>query len=242
MTPRLRSTLTYVVLIATFLRAGVSLADKSNDARQLFQEANAHFAVGEFNDAGEKYLQAYKLKQDPALLYNAAQSFRLGGNNARALVLYKNLLQFYPKAARADEVRGQIIKLTEAIAAADKAKNSPPTATFEHATTGQTGTPTTTEPPPTTTPPVTGQTTTPPPATTTESQPQTATATTATRHDKPIYKKWWFWTAVGGVVVVAVVAGAVGGTVGASKWQTAADIGPGATHASLRGPAIQVQW
>src|SRR6266700_1659943 len=103
--------------------------DKTAQARALSREANALYAVGEFEQAAEKYQSAYKLKPDPALLYNAAQSFRMAGNNEKALLLYKNYAMFYPTAKNIHNAESQISKLQEAIAAQHKAQTQPPTTT-----------------------------------------------------------------------------------------------------------------
>ena len=87
-----------VLSAAPAARAADAPDDKTSKAKVLWQEANSHYAVGEFNAAAEKYQAAYKLKADAALLYNAAQSYRLAGNNEKALLLYKNYVMFYPNA------------------------------------------------------------------------------------------------------------------------------------------------
>src|SRR5262249_12113726 len=122
-------------LIVTFLmlQAGVSRADDASDAKAHYQRATSHFAVGEFAQAGEEYQTAYKLKSDPALLFNAAQSYRLAGNNEKALILYRNYLNLYPRSRNSDDVRTQIAKLEEAIKAAEKAKSSQPGGVVEPA-------------------------------------------------------------------------------------------------------------
>src|SRR5437868_4028115 len=104
-----------LVILAISLLTVPALADHVSDARALFEEGNAHFAVGEFAQAAEKYEAAYKIRPDAALLYNAAQATRLAGNNAKALVLYRNYLQFYPNEPNADEVRGQVQRLQTAL-------------------------------------------------------------------------------------------------------------------------------
>jgi tetratricopeptide (TPR) repeat protein len=109
------------------------------EAKAHYQRATNHFAVGEFSKAADEYQEAYKLKPDPALLFNAAQARRLAGENAV-------------------EVRDQIAKLQEAVTAAEKAKTAPPTGTVKPE-----GEPATAPSPPTTPPPPT--TTTPPPET-----------------------------------------------------------------------------
>jgi tetratricopeptide (TPR) repeat protein len=201
-----------------------------SDARTLFQEANAHFAVGEFNEAGEKYQQAYKLKPDPALLYNAAQSFRLGGNNEKALVLYKNYVMFYPRAGNVEEVKSQITKLKEAIAAQAEAKTAPPVNTVQP---GSGRTAATSPPPNEGTPPEGVQA--PPHETAPAGGTTTAGTTSEAPKKKPIYKQWWLWTIVGVVVVGAVVGGAVAATTPSGSWNTAPAFGPGAQ-------ALGVHW
>lgn len=210
-----------LVVVVCAALSSEARADKSAEAKALFQEANAHFAVGEFSDAGRKYQEAYKLKPDAALLYNAAQSYRLGGDSQKALVLYKNYVQFYPKAPNVEVVRQQITKLEEAIAATESAKTAPPRGTAEHA-----------EPEPTKPPETKPPEPTPAPVATTQPPPPSD-------HPTPLYKKWWLWTIVGGVVVVGVVvAVAVAVTTESGPWQTAKNIGPGA----LQVPSLQVRW
>src|SRR4051812_22706053 len=170
--------------------AGVARAQDADAdaARQHYKAATGHFAVGEFAEAAAEYEAAFKLHQDPALLFNAAQSRRLAGDNQKALVLYKNFLHLYPSSPQLPAVKEQIDKLQEVVAAEQKAKTSPPTTTVEPKNEPPA---TTTTPPATTTSPAT----TPPP-----------TSDTASANEKPpFWKKRWFWTAVGGVVVLAVV-------------------------------------
>jgi tetratricopeptide (TPR) repeat protein len=104
-------------------------ADRTHEAKKHFEEGQKHFAFGEFDQAADEYELAYKAKPDPALLYDAAQSFRLANRPERALMLYRSYVQLYPGAQNLAEVKAQILKLKEAIAAADKAKNAPPPST-----------------------------------------------------------------------------------------------------------------
>jgi tetratricopeptide (TPR) repeat protein len=104
-----------ITLCCLIFLSPIAFADDVSEARNHYQRATNHFAVGEFTKAGEEYQAAYKLKPDPALLFNAAQAFRLGGDSKRALVLYRNYLSFYPNESNAEEVRVQIEKLRTAI-------------------------------------------------------------------------------------------------------------------------------
>src|SRR5206468_11900660 len=72
-----------------------------------------------------EYEAAFKAKQDPALLYNAAQSHRLAGDNQKALLLYKNLVKLYPSTKYATESKGRIEKLEQAIATSQSPPNGP---------------------------------------------------------------------------------------------------------------------
>ena len=220
--------------------------DKTAQARAASQEANALYAVGEFEQAAEKYQSAYKLKPDPALLYNAAQSYRMAGNNEKALLLYKNYTMFYPTAKNLHNAETQVTKLQEAIAAQHKAQTAPPTTT-EPTGGSSTGVAPGTSPlgwPATggiasgaavTPPSANGGTssatlpTAPAPATssTLPGATLTETAPPATTEGTPVYKKWWFWTAVGAVAAGGVVAILLSSR-SSSSWNTAPDFGPGA--------------
>jgi tetratricopeptide (TPR) repeat protein len=189
------------------LVAGVVRADNV-DARTHFQRATTHFALGEFAQAADEYEAAFKLKPDPALLYNAAQAHRLAGNLPKALILYKNYLNLYPRSPNTVAVRAQITKLEEAIAAGEKAKFNPPSATAEPERA-------VTEPPPA--PPPTAAAVAPAPA-------------PASVEKRPYYKRWWFpVTIVAGALVVGAVVTAVVVTQTSTTrpWNDIPAVGPG---------------
>lgn len=193
----------------------------SAEARQHYEKATAHFAVGEFGEAAAEYQAAFKEKPDPALLYDAAQAYRLANNPEKALILYRNYMQLYPNEPNISEVRAQIEKLKDAVAAADKTKSGPPTGTNE------------------------------PKQIATQANPSESTAPVATEHPEPrpsasiegvrsvradrpaqsmpVYKKWWLWTAVGVVLTGGVVVAAVLATQSRGTWSNAPDVGPGST-------------
>lgn len=200
----------FVVMAAAALFCNVAAAQSASEARAHYEKATSHFAVGEFAEAAAEYQAAYKLKPDPALLYNAAQSYRLANNPDKALILYKNYVQLYPNESNADEVRSQIAKLKQAIAAAESAKSSPPTGTTEPKQ-------------------LPAQTTTSPPAlAATTPAPAAATTTGITSNrEKPVYKKWWLWTVVGVVVAGGAVTAAVLATRPSGSWSNSPDVGPG---------------
>ncbi|HEY6475551.1 MAG TPA: tetratricopeptide repeat protein, partial [Polyangia bacterium] len=100
-----RSWCLLVVALQIVLARAPASAAQSSAARKAYEEATAAFGLGRYAEAADRYEKAFSLHPDPALLYNAAQAFRLAGNSKRALELYRNYLRLYPDASNADEAR-----------------------------------------------------------------------------------------------------------------------------------------
>lgn len=195
-------------------------ADDVHAAKTHFDEAQKHFAVGEFQAAAEEYQLAYKAKPDAALLYDAAQAFRLANEPERAIVLYRNYLQFYPDQPNANDVRILIEQLRQNIAA-QRAQQTPPQDASKPAPQKESTQ---------LAPPASGNA-----AVVAKGRPR--------RQTTPAYKKWWLWTIVGVVVVGAAVGVAVALTTPSHPWANGPTLGPGATSSalsSLRG--LEVRW
>jgi tetratricopeptide (TPR) repeat protein len=123
--------LTCLVLVAVVLvgargagAAGAS-EDEKAEARRLYDEATAAFGVGNYAEAAEKYEGSFKVHPDAALLYNAAQAYRLAGNQPRALQLYRNFLRIYGDNPRAEDARNHVAALEKAIAEGGKPGTAP---------------------------------------------------------------------------------------------------------------------
>src|SRR5262249_25869115 len=142
-----------LVVAACCCVAGPAYADDAAEARRLYRKAEAHFALGEFKEAAQAYEDAFRLKQDPALLYNAAQSWRLGQEEQKALIEYRNYLELFPRARNAATVRKQVKEIEAAIAARDKATSSPPKGTIQPKIAPEPVAPPKTQPPVETPPP-----------------------------------------------------------------------------------------
>ena len=110
---------------ATLLLLASATALAADDAKAHYQKATAHFAVGEYHDAAVEYEEAFKLKQDPAILFNAAQSFRLAGDNQQALLLYNNIIKLYPSTQYAKDSKERIEKLAQATTAPPQQRRRP---------------------------------------------------------------------------------------------------------------------
>ncbi len=196
----MRLRLISLMLFLGFSGARAALAADAARAKDLYKKATSHYAVGEYELAGETYQSAYKLKPDPALLFNAAQSFRLAGKVDRSLTLYRNYLRLYPKGESAEDVRAHIAKI-EAQLAAEKATHIAPAAAAPPAV----------APPP---PPSPAQVSAP-------AAPITLTAATPASDAparRPVYKKAWFWGTAGAAVLAAVVVTVALGSPGAKPW------------------------
>jgi tetratricopeptide (TPR) repeat protein len=152
MRPRLRSVLPLTLVLA--LGLGYAAPARADD--DAAAQARAHY-----QKANSYYEAAYELKNDPAFLYNLAQSNRLAGNSEQALRFYKTYLRKAPKGPFRAETEAFIAQLEPIVAQKGPgATTTPPTTTPPPATSE----------PPSTAPPVT----TPPPAATTS--PPAATA------------------------------------------------------------------
>jgi tetratricopeptide (TPR) repeat protein len=215
-----RATFRLVVLLFSCLAlGGQARADNTEEARAYVNKATAAYALNHYAVAAENFEKAFELKADPALLYNAAQSYRLAGNKERALELYESYVRVYTgrKDARPD-IEGHIKQLKEAIERDKAAATSPPITTMPMGGAPSEGR----EPPPTSPPPVTpvtpiapagatsppGALAPPPSSAGTTSSPVvlTQSADQSTGSDS-VTKKTWFWVAVGGGVAAAVIVG-----------------------------------
>lgn len=177
------------VILALVCASALALAEEP-DAKTLFARGRTAYALGHFTEAAELFEKAFELKEDPAILYNAAQAHRLAGDKKRALVLYQNYLKLFGERENSAEVEKRIADLKAAIEAEQAAKTNPPTDLLNDKA----------APPPVATTPAT-----PPPPPTAPTEP-TLVATRAAP-EKPLARRGWFWGVVAGSAVV--VAGAV---------------------------------
>jgi tetratricopeptide (TPR) repeat protein len=77
-------------------------------ARQLFEEGQASYALGEYDQAIARFRQAYELTHAPGLLFNIAQAHRLQGSCRRALDVYGHFVRLDPTSPYRSEADAQI--------------------------------------------------------------------------------------------------------------------------------------
>jgi tetratricopeptide (TPR) repeat protein len=222
----------FSILVAVVLALSVASPargeDKGAAARALYVKGTAAYNVGEFGEAIEKFKAAYRLRPEPALLYNIAQSYRHLKEYSQALFSYRSYLRSAaPNAPNRTEAEAHIKELEAIVAQAKGAAipsgaSTPPAA----ATTS-----TTAEPPPSKnetpkSPPTTASSSTrlanndspsssssssssltkaPEPAAEPPTLIKRADATTPSPASSPIYTRWWFWAGAGAIIAGGVV-------------------------------------
>jgi tetratricopeptide (TPR) repeat protein len=201
-----------VVALAT-ITCGVAYADRVSDARDHYKRGLAAYGLGQFSEAALEYEAAFKLEPDPALLYNAAQAHRLGGNAHRALELYQSYLRLFGDGStNRSEVERHIADLKKAVEAEKVAASTPPTKPIIL---------TPLEKPPEVTPELksASRPALEPAAAQPAAQPLVPTKSKAppssvplaraeeTRSARPWWKRGWVWGAVAGIAVAGVAIG-----------------------------------
>lgn len=98
-------------LIALVLCAPTSSAAVRQKADKLVQEATVDYNASDFDAALRKLTEAYKLKSDPALLFDIAQCYRALHQWERAEFTYKAYLKERPDARDRKKVKALIAKV-----------------------------------------------------------------------------------------------------------------------------------
>lgn len=170
-------------------------ADDTAEARDHFRKGSKAFDLGHYQEAVKEYEAAYSLREDPALLFNIAQAYRLDGDNQNAIRVYKSFLHRMPDAPNRAEVERRIAELHRIIEEQGHAKEGPPEGTL---TPGEHPAPRTTTPAP--------PQSTPSPAT---EAPATATSTPPAQTEQhPGRTKKIAGLVLAGVGVAAIATGA----------------------------------
>src|SRR5687768_17520665 len=82
------------ILLAVLLFSAPAFAqDPAADAKAKYKEGLVHYNVREYKEAIARFKEAYKLKADPAYLYNIAQAYRLQGDCVDAAFYYKGFIR-----------------------------------------------------------------------------------------------------------------------------------------------------
>lgn len=112
--------------LAAVVSSGPALADDDNTAKakQLFNEAEQHFAKGDFAEANKLYQEAYKLKPLNGFLLNIGQCYRGLGQYEKAIEYYKRYIEGSQNELRKADAR-RLIKVCEEELAKQPPKPAP---------------------------------------------------------------------------------------------------------------------
>jgi tetratricopeptide (TPR) repeat protein len=80
-------------------------------AREHYAKAVTHFNASEYGAAADEFLAVYQAVPQPALLYNAAQAYRLAGDREKALARYQQFVKDAPAAKQRADVDKRIAEL-----------------------------------------------------------------------------------------------------------------------------------
>jgi tetratricopeptide (TPR) repeat protein len=85
------------------------------EAKSHYEKATRLYDVGKYGESIQEYEAAYLLIEDPALLYNIGQAYRLWDKPEEAVRAYKNYLRKRPDASNRGEVERRISDLERII-------------------------------------------------------------------------------------------------------------------------------
>lgn len=90
---------------------------EAEQARSRYEQGRKHYELGEFVEALSDFKEAYRLKREPALLFNLGQASRWSGAKKEARFYFGQYLNARPDAKNAAEVRELIADLDAQLAA-----------------------------------------------------------------------------------------------------------------------------
>src|SRR5947207_1312620 len=97
-----------ILLVSSTARAGDS---DVSEARDHYRRGTKAFELGSYEEAIKEYAAAYRLRDDPALLYNLGQANRLGNHPTEALRFFRLFLIKVPDTQSRSEVEAKIAEL-----------------------------------------------------------------------------------------------------------------------------------
>ena len=191
----MRGMIAVVLAVGVLGVAGRGAAQDVSEARKHYELGTKYYDLQRYADAAKEYEAAFVIKDDPALLFNIGQAYRLARNPRKAIGAYRSYLRRVPNDPRRAEVEKRISDLQKQIDREEQNAESPPTGTLPPTEEG--GRPTT-PPPAATTPPAATAPATP----AVQAAPAASTVASASVRNKKLAAY-----VVGGIGVAALGAG-----------------------------------
>jgi hypothetical protein len=107
----------------TFQVKGADASTQEERAHE--RQAQQFYASEHWSQAAAEFEEAYKVRKDPAFLFNMALCYRRTGDSKRSADLYEDYLRKVPDSPRRTDIEGRIKALRQELADADRA-NKPP--------------------------------------------------------------------------------------------------------------------
>jgi tetratricopeptide (TPR) repeat protein len=121
----------FVPLLAVLtLAAPARAGDATSEAREHFRRGTTLYDLRRYREAAREYEAAYELKDEPALLFNIAQAYRLAAAYDEAIGAYRSFLRRQPRSPNRAEVEERIREMQELLARGLKTQESPPVGTL----------------------------------------------------------------------------------------------------------------
>ena len=122
--------LTLVFAIAALFALPLRAAEDPalEQAKAHAAKAKVHYDLGEYEKAADEYIQVYRLRPLPALLYNIGQCYRQAGQYEKAKQFYNSYLREAKDATASNrqQVEKAIQEIDELQAKEKRAKDGPP--------------------------------------------------------------------------------------------------------------------
>src|SRR5262245_48238214 len=107
----MRSRAAVLLVLLGVASQSLARADDRREAMEHATKGRRAFDLGAYDEAISEFATAYRLKDDPALLYNLAQAHRLAGHTSDALRFYRVYLTRFPDAPNRSDVEAKIASL-----------------------------------------------------------------------------------------------------------------------------------
>jgi hypothetical protein len=117
-----------VAAAVTLMSLRAALASDVDEARRHYADGTKAYEIGAYDEAIREYGEAYRVIDDPALLFNLGQAHRLAGHPVEAMRQYRMYLIKVPNASNRTDVEQRIHDLEQQIALSPKSQPAPPPA------------------------------------------------------------------------------------------------------------------
>jgi hypothetical protein len=97
-------------------------ADEMAEAKEHFKKGQTHYALGEFDEAVAEFRAAYRLRDEPAILFNIAQAMRQLGQFKQAHFYYAQYLARRPEATNRADVEQFMVQMRRKADAEEEAE------------------------------------------------------------------------------------------------------------------------